>query len=243
MTFQEIENKKLSDLIDEIILSYVDTSLVPEGENPYLIQAGYINDDAKSEDENFYLSLTPHTNVIWPDYSLIPSMIESVKLSMESEKVSAFHERVINSGIWSSALLGLGYWQAGDSVNPNEILMSLLVRKNDAEYTQLEDELTRIEAIASESNAKKQRENLGKLAVEMCQRAINVVAGYNITNNLTSAQKDQLESDFATIFDRLSKFRPAQARVLIEAVVVDGVLVTQEMKDELLEVLDLSKFA
>lgn len=71
----------------------------------------------------------------------------------------------------------------------------------------------------------------GKKAREACQRVLDLIGGFNLLPGRTSDQAGQMVSTFAEAKAALQDGRPAAAKVAIQAIPVDGVLVTQQMKD------------
>lgn len=84
---------------------------------------------------------------------------------------------------------------------------------------------------------KSQRLFAGKLARETCNLVLDYIAGYNLEQNLSSEQITQMQTTFAGIHSALMASRPSLAKGLIAEVVVDGVIVTQALKDQCLEIL------
>lgn len=68
----------------------------------------------------------------------------------------------------------------------------------------------------------------------LTDRVMNTVIGFNCEHNLSTEQLDEMEASFAPILAKLQAFRPDTAKTLIEAIIPDGVLVTEEMRSELL---------
>jgi hypothetical protein len=78
----------------------------------------------------------------------------------------------------------------------------------------------------------------GLKAAMACEKAFNLISGYNQKNNLSVQQIQQMAHSFGSILQALAVMKmPATAKVMISAVDVDGVLVTQDLKDDLLEIL------
>lgn len=121
----------------------------------------------------------------------------------------------------------------------------LEIRTNEVKPTFADAKLAwtalQLEVVAQEQ--KLSRKEKGKLARVMCDEVLDIIAGHNMENALTSAQKDQMTLDFAQILKALSEKRPAVAHGMISAIVPDGTIVTADLKTELLETLDLSVFA
>jgi hypothetical protein len=95
--------------------------------------------------------------------------------------------------------------------------------------------------ISAQLEAEAQRQSkitTGKKAREACQSVLDLVAGYNLDRELTIQQITQMQSIFANAEASLRSGRPTYAKQFIVAIEADGVLVTQEMKDLCLELLE-----
>jgi hypothetical protein len=64
-----------------------------------------------------------------------------------------------------------------------------------------------------------------------CQRVLDLIGGFNLLSGKSSDQVGQMVSTFATAKQYLQDGRPGSAKSAIMAIPVDGVLVTQQMKD------------
>lgn len=71
----------------------------------------------------------------------------------------------------------------------------------------------------------------GKKAREACQRVLDLIGGFNLLPGRTSDQAGQMTASFAEAKQLLQDGRPLAAKIAIQAIPVDGVLVTQTMKD------------
>jgi len=104
-----------------------------------------------------------------------------------------------------------------------------------AEYT------VEIEDITAESEAQERVTALiaqGEKTSKACKDAFNLIAGYNQFRQMTSEQKNEMTTLFAPIVQALKIYeRPSVAKALVSAIVPDGVLVTEQMKADMLEVL------
>ena len=76
---------------------------------------------------------------------------------------------------------------------------------------------------------------LGKKFRSCCESVLDYIAGMNSDRELTTEQIDEMEVTFGGIAQLLRANRPQSAKVLIEQIVVDDVLVTEEMKQDILE--------
>lgn len=82
--------------------------------------------------------------------------------------------------------------------------------------------------------AKAQTEALianGKKARETCQRVLDLIGGFNLLPGRTSEQAGQMTASFSEAKQLLQDGRPTAAKTAIQAIPVDGVLVSQAMKD------------
>lgn len=77
----------------------------------------------------------------------------------------------------------------------------------------------------------------GKAAREVCQTVLDLVSGYNLDRELTLEQITEMQTLFANAESALRAGRPTYAKYFISQISVDGVLVTQEMKDLCLDLL------
>lgn len=80
----------------------------------------------------------------------------------------------------------------------------------------------------------------GKKARQACTNCLDIIAGYNLEQELTAEQITEMQTTFAPIQSALMTARPTTAKALITALVPDGVLVTQELKD--LVLVELSEY-
>lgn len=103
------------------------------------------------------------------------------------------------------------------------------------------DELVAISSIVlakkqidTNKNAKLQA---GKKARETCLKCLDIIAGYNLEQELTAEQITEMQTTFAPIQTALMTARPSTAKALITALTPDEILVTQELKDLVLSEL------
>lgn len=104
-----------------------------------------------------------------------------------------------------------------------------------ADYVVEEEDVTEeyeTKALREEMKAK------GAHARKLCVDCLDVIAGFNIDRTLTAEQITQMQQTFGVIEAYLKANRPWSAKPLIQALNPDGVLVTQEMKDAALAVLE-----
>lgn len=90
---------------------------------------------------------------------------------------------------------------------------------------------------ARQAELNRKRE-LGRLDRQKCESALDVIAGYNRERTLTIEQITQMQQTFAQAETLLRASRPDFASQVITAIVPDGELITQEMKDDVLGILN-----
>lgn len=78
---------------------------------------------------------------------------------------------------------------------------------------------------------------MGAKARGDCQRVLDLIGGFNLLPGRTTEQAGEMVASFATAKAALQDGRPGAAKTAIQAIPVDGVLVTQPMKDLALEQL------
>jgi hypothetical protein len=78
------------------------------------------------------------------------------------------------------------------------------------------------------------RINIGTSIRQCCNDVFDMLIGYNIERQLTVAQINQMQANFASALVALQTYRVTVAKTAIEAVVPDGELVTLQMKEDIL---------
>jgi len=107
-----------------------------------------------------------------------------------------------------------------------------------AQYTIVIEDIT---AEYTEEQEVIAQEQLGKMVIDKCNKAHKVITGINtqkiLSASLSSADIDQMEIDYAPVFDAFVKGRPDKATTLLTAIVPDGVRVTEADKARILSIL------
>lgn len=143
------------------------------------------------------------------------------------EELNSWLEREIANGSFGKS--------AHEEIIFDETGKELEVIQHPAEYTiEIED----ISAQHAQEELKKEMLQKGALARKVCQDCLDIIAGFNIDRTLTAEQITQMQQTFGTIETLLRANRPASAKPLITALVPDGVLVTEQMKETVLAVLN-----
>ena len=70
-----------------------------------------------------------------------------------------------------------------------------------------------------------------------CKKVLHLIGGFNLLPGRSSDQASEMVASFAQAKAFLQDGRPGAAKVAIQAIPVDGVLVTQAMKDLALDIL------
>lgn len=103
--------------------------------------------------------------------------------------------------------------------------------------SQLYSLIETVEAAQAAEALKQARIASGAADREKCQKALDLIAGYNRERTLTIEQITQLQQTFAQAESLLRASRPDFAKIVITAIVPDGILVTEEMKQDVLSLL------
>jgi hypothetical protein len=94
--------------------------------------------------------------------------------------------------------------------------------------------------ITAEYEAQQAKLAMIKLGAEYdrrCIEALNYIGGFNLLNNRTIEQIDQLEVQFASAKDALKSGRPDKAYSLIASIEPDGIIVTTDLKTQVINIL------
>jgi len=78
---------------------------------------------------------------------------------------------------------------------------------------------------------------IGQITDKACNDAFTYIQGANIDRNMTSAQKTEMATLFAPALQAIQVKRPGQLKAYIASITPDEVLITTEMKEDLLEIL------
>ena len=75
---------------------------------------------------------------------------------------------------------------------------------------------------------------VGEKITDLCNSLSKMVVGYNYTRSLTALQIEEMTTTFSPIVTLVEGKRPFSAKPLIEAITPDGVVITEQMKSDLL---------
>ena len=102
----------------------------------------------------------------------------------------------------------------------------------------IETEKEKLDSELAVIKSKEDKIKIGMAIRKACDSAINLIIGYNIHNNLSKIQIDSMQVTFAPTEKALRSFRPLEAKTQIQTITPDGIVVTQKMKDEVLDIIN-----
>ena len=103
---------------------------------------------------------------------------------------------------------------------------------------ELFDLIVPVKEAAEKERIKAERIAAGRQDRQKCETALDLIAGFNRERVLTIEQITQLQQTFAQAESLLRANRPDFASQVITAIVPDEVLITSEMKADVLEILN-----
>jgi hypothetical protein len=92
---------------------------------------------------------------------------------------------------------------------------------------------TDITSEIAKKEARDTQQNEGDILRSLCKRVLNIIAGYSLRQNFTTEQINSFRNQYATIVDYLNARMAISAKPLIDAVVVDGVIIKQTLTDSI----------
>lgn len=232
MTISEINALTIESTIFILMSRLLDPNAVPPGEAMFTI-----GDD---DSVDFYERVAVNDVFVKPHITTVNDELDAYKAELTAEenarlaeiaRVQAIQTRVDAINSLNGAMFTLNPEIANARAEVNRI-----IKEDDIAFLeQLEAKGLEFDAKQASDVAKETRKTLGANARLICAEVLDIVAGYNIERSATAAEKDAMEVTYGPILQALSVNRPMKAKPLIEAIPVDAV-VTQEMKDEILEV-------
>ena len=146
--------------------------------------------------------------------------IENSLETILRETFEFLYPDIANYALWCKELFNLTNDEVETKVN--ELL--------DANTQFLNNQNLRIE--------KEERKKLGMIARKRCEDALDCLAGWNLQRTLTQEQITTMIETYENVDLMLRKNRPTVAASLINDINPDGVITTQEMKNEILAILN-----
>lgn len=120
--------------------------------------------------------------------------------------------------------------QTGEEVVPAVYGTIIVPAEFNIEFTDITEEL-------NAEISKADKISKGRAARQICEKVLDLIAGYNLDRELTIEQITQMQTTFANSEAALRSGRPTFAKAFISLIQVDGDLVTEEMKSEALSIL------
>lgn len=78
---------------------------------------------------------------------------------------------------------------------------------------------------------------IGQITDKACNDVFMLIQGYNVERQLSSEQKTEMTNLFLPALQAIQVRRPSQLKQYISSITPDGILVTEEMKSDILELL------
>lgn len=104
--------------------------------------------------------------------------------------------------------------------------------------------IAELASLVIDYKAKKEKENrikqkiaLGEMTDNACTSVFKLIQGYNVDRKLTKEQKDQMIVLFAPALQAISVRRPLELKKYIQSITPDGILVTDDIKEDILTIL------
>lgn len=196
----------------------------------------------QDESKDFYDRVIMNTDLVKPSKELFDDELAEYKAELSAVEQARLDEvaRVedIKSRWGAIEDIRGAIAEAGIDVPNPAIEIKRIIEENDqAQLSLLESKGADAKVKADLQKSREERKELGKKKRRACEGALDVIAGYVDQSELDDAQIAQLESDFSQIAQMLRANYAATVKPLIEALSPDGVLVTQELKDDILEEL------
>lgn len=236
MTFEQIDALTL-DTMDMVLTTLertLDLTLVPEGDMWFTLD--------EDEELTMYDRFILHANLTKPDLPTLETELVTYQDELRTIEQTRLDEiqRVTDLTNRFNAITdirGAMYKEDTSEQNPMK-LMEHIITQNDTDLLDsLESSGVTWDNEQSTKTTKENRRKLGAQARAITDELLDTIAGFNIENNLTSEQIDQLQTDHGSMLNALQAMRPALFKTMLLTVTPDGVLVTQDMKDELLDIL------
>ena len=233
MNYDEINALTIETTYYELLLRILDFSGVPDGE-AYVS----LNPDEGLE---FYDRIEVHVSLIKPTLAALESELVEYKAELTAAEDARLVEVARVQAIKDR-------WNAISDINGAAVEAGLFQPNMALELKRIidEDDMTTLKVLeaaapvhdakVAQAQAKSARKELGRQARRVCEDVLDIIAGFNLERTLTAEQITTMQSTFAAIDANLRASRPWSAKPLIEAISPDEVLVTTEMKTELLEV-------
>ena len=248
MNYEQINALTVENSIVDLLYKLRDFSILGEGEQHYY----FVDDENETNYNNLVVPAAEVTKptlqefenelVVWKAELTAEEDARLAEIARKEDLTNRFntiHSK--DSGVPAFHQAALIVAETADTANAKKYIFDLIndiSRSAEAETLMSQIEAKDVELTAAQAvqAVKSTRKALGRLARETCQDVLDVIAGWNMERSLTEQQITDLQVAFSDTEAALQANRPHQAKPLIEAITPDEVLITQEMKDEVLEV-------
>lgn len=239
MTLEQIANLQVDEsTIGTLLERLLDYSLLSVSDKPYILD----------EDTNlpFYQRVIVHTKFSKPTEAQLEAELDLYKADLAAIEQARLNELARIADIESRfhAIKNIHGVFAELNLNiPNSALeMKRIIKENDQIFlTQLESAWqSTVEVKYNKSVERETTLKVGRAVRDLSDRVLSLITGYNYSRSLTSEQINVLKTTFSKINELLKDGQPFHAKPLIQAITPDGVLVTEEIKQAILEEYNLT---
>ena len=231
----------LEDVIEVVLTDLLDEQYLPEGEELFTVDEGtepfmgrlHINPAFVAPDIQ---TLQEHKKVVIDSLSATKyqqeiKAVEDAIVQAEIDRVVAIETRI--AAIYEPAL---AKYTADAGFTHRSLLVNSIIADDDMVSLQLLEDLSVTMMTASiKFESRRSRKERGRKRKAACDAVFHLILGWNDEGGKDEAQIDQMEIGFSEIKDALRSGRPQKSRRLIAAIVPDGVVVTEDMQDEIIE--------
>ena len=241
MTLTEINNLTMNDVIEILLQRVLDYSVLGDGDQPYILDPLVDENDVRT----FLQRVSFNTKLIIPVD--LEAQLNAEFLVYQQELLNEENARLAEIARMQDlkdrvkALKDIN--RTHFNLNPDIPNVTLWIKENiyEADPTSAENNLQALET--EDANVKTAKDAqvvidnkvaTGQFVRKVCSYILDLVIGNNKEKNLTEAQLNQMEVDYANVFKHLQNYRPIDAKNAIVAMSPDGTLVTQADKDEYL---------
>jgi hypothetical protein len=231
MTLEQIEALSLEDVVAILLPRILDVSGIAPDENPFMIDL--------DESIDFYDRIIMHKSLVKPSVEAFNRELDQHKEELRVVEQARLDEVARVEDIMNrfSAISDIRATliEAGLSItNPAKELARIIDEDDQVGLTALESAAASFDQKQTAITLRESRRAQGKAAREICLEVLDIIGGHNIENGTTGAALDSMTTTYADLLAALQNNRPMKAKSLILAVVPDGTLVTQAMKDDVL---------
>lgn len=164
------------------------------------------------------------SNPVWATRSMVEPCSDETDCKARHEAKQCVDGRtsyysIDDLQVWCNKIIGYNKIVTGKEIQIDEALKT----QKDAQKAAK----TQIEAVIAQ----------GEKARKDCQRVLDLIGGFNLLSGASQGNIDSMVETFALAKQHLQDGRPGRAKEAIQAIPVDGVIVTEQMKGLALEQL------